>query len=508
MSSPRPRLSVLRIALLTLPALLLGLAYVYFETATLATRWPWSACRLAPALAVFHGYPLYSPAETGPINGWLYGPVPALAWTPAALAPTPLGALGVAVVVSLVFLLVPLFFAARIAGRPAGENALFTLAAFVFGASALLTIYPTWYMASALNGDFAAVGLGLASCLVLLSSGETPGWRRLAASALLTALAGWSKQIEAPLALAQLLWLAARHGRATAKRFLTAGVVIGLVVSAGFVLSYGPSAVLYNMWTIPSNHAFHGGARAWFDEGRDYLVYTAVFWFVCAAFAWPVGGESLRYHSRAWLADRPWGLPMLAALILLPGGALATIKVGGDRNSIHSAYYIIAASVLALSHGGARLAGRFPRLAPFAVLLAATVPLVVAMRLVASYPHRPELPAENLSPAAFAFSREHPGEVYFPWDPLATLQSEQRLYHFEYGIRDRLFAGVSPSAVQLAAGLPPRLRYVVYPRTQIPRVMLDRYLPGFALIASPGGWLIYHRAASTAPTPASPSPQP
>lgn len=508
MSSPLAPLSVRRIALLTLPVLLLGLAYVYFATAALATRWPWSACRLAPALAVFHGYPLYSPAETGPINGWLYGPVPAMAWMPAALASTPLAALRIAVVISLAFLLVPLFFAARIAGRPSAENALFTLAAFVFGASALLTIYPTWYMASALNGDFAAVGLGLASCLVLLGSGETPGWRRLAVSALLTVLAGWSKQIEAPLALAQLLWLGARHGRASAGRFLLACGAIGLAVSAVFVLTCGPSALLFNMWTIPSHHAFIGGASAWFDETRDFFTYTAIFWFLCAALAWPVTGESLRSHSRAWLAARPWILPLLAALILLPGGALATIKVGGDRNSIHSAYYLIAASALALSHGGARLAGRLPRLAPLAVLLAAAVPLIVAVRLVASYPSRPELPAENLSPAAFAFSREHPGEVYFPWDPLATLQSEQRLYHFEYGIRDRLFAGVSPSAAHVAAGLPPRLRYVIYPRTQVPRVMLDRYLPGFTLIASPGGWLIYHRAHPAASPPDRSPPQP
>jgi hypothetical protein len=503
MSAPTSTPASTRIVSLTASALpLVALAYVYFETAALATRWNWSACRLAPAIALFHGYPLYSAAETGPINGWLYGPVPALAWTPAALASTPLAALGIAATINLLFILAPLLFAVRNPDRNAPAIDLLSLSAFAFGASALLTIYPTWYMVSALNGDFSAVGLGLAACVILIGGSDAPDRKRLYLAAALTVLAAWSKQIEAPLLLAQTVWLAARHSLPVAGRFLIAVGVVGLVISTVFLAGFGPAALLYNMWTIPSHHAFLGGRAAMMAEASDFFVYTRWFWVICVVATVVVARLSSSANRRAWLAKQPWLLPALAALVLLPGGALATIKIGGDRNSIHSAYYIIAASAIALAHIGRQLVLRAPRLIPTALFVIACTPLVAAVRLVTAYPQRAELPPRSLSPEAFDFSRQHPSEAYFPWDPLATLLTEGRLYHFEYGIRDRLYAGVTPSPAQIASGLPPQVRYVIYPRTNAPRVMLDQFLPGFKLIASPDGWLMYFRPVPPSPATA------
>jgi hypothetical protein len=481
--------------------MLVALGYVYFETAALATRWNWSACRLAPAIALFHGYPLYSPAETGPINGWLYGPVPALAWTPAVLAGSPLGALWIAAVISLVFMLGPLLFVAWRIGPKSPETAIVTGAAFVFGASALLGIYPTWYMVSALNGDFAAVGLGLTSCAVLLRGQQPPGWQRLALAATLTVLSAWSKQIEAPLVIAQALWLAGRDGLPAAGRFLIGCVIAGAVISAVILLGFGPAALFHNMWTIPSRHAFLGGRTAALGEVSDFFRYTGGFWLLCGVATFLTAARRTATGHRAWLSEQPWLLPALAALVLLPGAALATIKIGGDRNSIHSAYYLIAACTLAVSRVGRQLVDRAPRFTPALLLLGACIPLTLAVQLVSSYPQRAELPQRSLSPEAFDFSRQHPHEVYFPWDPLTTLLTDGRLYHFEYGIRDRIYAGQTPLPAQIAQGLPSRLRYVVYPRTSGPRVMLDQFLPGLRRIASPGGWLMYLKSEPAAPSP-------
>src|SRR6516162_5089349 len=44
----------------------------------------WSGPRLAPAVALLHGYKLYQPPDCGPVNGWIYPPVSALCYLPAA----------------------------------------------------------------------------------------------------------------------------------------------------------------------------------------------------------------------------------------------------------------------------------------------------------------------------------------------------------------------------------------------------------------------------------------
>ncbi len=142
-----------------LAPLLLGLlVYAYAHTLELNTRWPWSAARLAPTLGLVHGYPLYSAPDAGPINGWLYGPVAALAWLPAALADSPRPALAIAAAINLLLLLGPLLFLCLRGGaapRPA------RLLAFAAVAGAFLLAYPTWYMASVLCSDAVAGGLGL-----------------------------------------------------------------------------------------------------------------------------------------------------------------------------------------------------------------------------------------------------------------------------------------------------------------------------------------------------------
>jgi hypothetical protein len=485
-----------RVARALLPAMLLGTGFAFFETAALAVRWAWSACRLAPTLAFFKGYPLYTPASAGAINGWLYGPVPALLWAPAALASTPIAALAVASLVSLLVMLVPLWLVTR---GPGATEAAPGLAAFVFGACALLSIYPTWYMVSVLNGDFAAVGLGVTSCLLLLRAAGPPSRARLATAALLAVLAAWSKQIEVPLALAQLAWLAALHGPRLAVRYAYALVVVGATVSLLFLVSFGPEAVLYNMWTIPSHHAFAGGGRAVLMEVIEFFRYTAVFWLVCVAAAWLVNQTAAGARWRDRLLAQPWWLLVLATLVLLPTGALASIKIGGERNSLHSTYYLIAAATLALASAVARPARLRPALMQAVVLGAAATMLALAVRRVASYPSLSMLPPRCLSTEAFAFAQQHPGETYFPWDPLATVMADGKLYHFEYGVRDRLYAGVTPTPGQIAAHLPPRLRFVIYPRADTPHVMLDRYLPGFTLAADTGDWFVYVRTGQPAP---------
>src|SRR4029079_8110971 len=46
----------------------------------------WMGGKLAPIIGITKGYPLYQNPDTGVMTGWIYGPVGALVFLPAALS--------------------------------------------------------------------------------------------------------------------------------------------------------------------------------------------------------------------------------------------------------------------------------------------------------------------------------------------------------------------------------------------------------------------------------------
>jgi hypothetical protein len=467
-----------------LAPLLLGLlAYAYAHTLELNTRWPWSAARLAPTLGLVHGYPLYSAPDTGPINGWLYGPVAALAWLPAALADSPRPALAIAAAINLLFLLAPLLV---LSVRGGAGSLPVRLLAFAAVAGAFLLAYPTWYMASVLCSDAVAVGLGLGSCLLLLGR-EAPGPRGLAAAALLAVLAAWTKQIEAPLVLAQLGWLLCVDGRRAAARYAAVYAAAALVVSGLFLAAFNPHNLVLNAFTIPLAQHYAGGARAFRLEAADFLRYSLPFTLPCLLGLARGGGGAGRRTDRASIL-----LLIAAAVVLFPTGVLATIKVGGDRNSVHSLYYLGAAAALALLAAWSAPKPAAPAWR-VAILVAATAAVALATRQVRAYPRLSMLPPRCASEDAWFYARRFPGRTYFPRDPLCTLMAEGRLYTLEYGVVDRGYAGLVPSARQVAEGLPAQLETVAYPRADGEPVMVDRFLPDFGFAQATPDWLLFRR---------------
>jgi hypothetical protein len=110
--------------------------------------------------------------------------------------------------------------------------------------------------------------------------------------------------------------------------------------------------------------------------------------------------------------------------------------------------------------------------------------------------------SESAQQQALDFARAHPGQAYFPWQPLASAYSEGRLYHFDYAVLDRQFAGYRMSDEHIRAFVPDQLRYVLFhPSRQDETIM--RRLPEFnarVRLEEMPGWIVYTRKPSASGT--------
>jgi hypothetical protein len=242
----------------------------------------------------------------------------------------------------------------------------------------------------------------------------------------------------------------------------------------------------FNMWIVPSSQFLVAGWSEGASRAGFFLLATL-----------PATGLALWAWLDGKAGERRRTVPILgfAALALLPVGILTSLKVGAETNSIHSYYFAVAAAAAAAT---SLAAARQRRYSPAIFLVAAgclaAAPFVVRARRDGNAPTL----RWDSNEAAFEFERARPGEVYFPWDPLAALLAENRFYHFEYGVIDRMYAGIRPSDEQLREGLPPRLRLMIYPPISRLGTMVQLCGPNFGLngMIQMGQWTLFHYGAA------------
>src|SRR5204863_7831074 len=81
--------------------------------------------------------------------------------------------------------------------------------------------------------------------------------------------------------------------------------------------------------------------------------FLANVWDLLAALGVAVVAALLVRRERTPIAASPWVPPLIAAFFLLPTGAFGANKVGGEQNSFHSGYYLVAAlAALLVEIGG------------------------------------------------------------------------------------------------------------------------------------------------------------
>ena len=103
-----------------------------------------------------------------------------------------------------------------------------------------------------------------------------------------------------------------------------------------------------------------------------------------------------------------------------------------------------------------------------------------------AFPYNPET-------AAYYYVKNHPGEAYFPANPLAHILGESQVYHVEIGVEARVSSGLKIDRSHLARYMPPRPRFIAtYRREDVNAVhALTGEFSRPASVDDLPGWTVY-----------------
>lgn len=469
----------------------------------------WSNCRLAPAIAWIKGYPLYGHPGEMPMLVQMYGPVSAMVYVISALADRPTTAVLLGAVINSLFYVLPAaWFLHRARGR---EPALFTWAALAIfllfsgrqfilkEASTLVTI------------DAPAIGLAVCAMAMLARRGEGNIFGRGLLCGLVAGLSVWTKLTFAPIPAAMILYVLMTDGLRPTLRFAGGMFIGGVAITSLVFVAFGSALFVQNIvipsrqhwqWQrlSPAEAYFHAIALMW--RNSQPVGWMTLVGLILAV-RWPGQTEN---RWRQWARQNPWLLPLMAALAIVPTAALAYVKFGGSWNNAVASCYLAFLAMLAALSGACASGADSPRLgAPTRLRRVAIVTLLLLgcwMGPASATALRDGLLAwkniyNNPTEAAFEFARQHPGEIYLPNMPLATLMSEGKLYHFDAALESLQVAGFGLTEDQVRRYLPAEMRAIVYPQTSVVPPVLhqlrefsqhsrDPALPGWVVLVRPG----------------------
>jgi hypothetical protein len=403
----------------------------------------WNDVRLAPAFALARGVPLYPGEASGAVGTWIYGPLPALLLWPATWASSASQALLTAGALNL--LLTVGAITAVCAAWPAPAGRTLRPADRVLAATLAIALWPGATF-QYIQADNFAVALGLLGNLLLVRTQSAAG--RWGAAAL--AVAGLAcKQTSLGVVAAQIVWLGVVAGRGEALRHLGRCAGLGLAGGAAIVGAFGWERIRLNLFVLPP-------ALPWTDEPvrrlldlapelSIHLLVPALILLLC--------------RRAVWTRESRLLLPSLAWLFALPPSMLSLMKIGGTINSLQSFTLWLPVALL-VGLAAARGARRAPWLPAGAALLAIAICGVRLARL----PSPPWHPLVESYRQADYLARTFPGEIWFPWNPLVTIYSENRFDHGEDGLYVRFLAGHAITQRHARANLPPRMCVIALPR--------------------------------------------
>jgi hypothetical protein len=396
--------------------------------------------RLAPSAALLDGYHPYYPPETGPALSTIYGPVTIWTYVPAVIfLHTPSNAVRAGVLINMLLYYLPLIFLCWVMGRIMQRQYVLECFLVFF---ALTTFNSTLDTASGLlHADAPAVGWGAMACGLALLFAQTEKPRYVVAAGLASALSLLAKQVMVPAVPVLALYLLVVCGWRPFWLYAvsTISFITGLLELAALSMG-GWQAMIYNIIYLPTHQPYR---REQLISALDMLArQSAAFAIVTLA------GLALHYavmkqrHPREWLARNPSALLLGVALALCSTSILGKIKVVGSINTLcPTVYFLLAAAVTELQRIGTFSFDISKRLALRQAAVGAVLAVFVVVQLpIALYETVAPKSQDHMS-AVYSFSKNHPGEVYFPQFPLSVLLGTGQLYHFAWGLSDRAEAG-------------------------------------------------------------------
>jgi len=414
--------------------------------------------RGAPAVALAAGQRIYQGTEVaGPLFCVVYAPFTYWLYAPMVWFREPQSALLMGSSTALAFYISPLIcillrFRKEPRRLPASAAAM-ALLFFAFTLSSPALAYSSTY----LHADGPMLGLAGLATLVLYFRHESMGWIPPLGCALLTVLAVGTKQTAIPMMLGVpvIAWYLG-NGRFSI-RYLMGVMIFGLAGAGGIVLLVQhPSDVALNIWIL---------TRAEFQWIKVpvtlHVLHTTLLPLLFTGMAMTVA--ALAVPSRVpWREFRALLIFPAMALALLPGSLLGMFLAKGDQNALSPFVYFALLSVLMLVYGS--VARGFPAANYWTAAALTAAGLLVPMAMEGL---RPAALNEALQPGksqiAFAYARQHPGQVYFPDHPLSQYLAEGRFYHSDWGVGNYLEARIPLAADAIWKYTPPRALYVAYP---------------------------------------------
>lgn len=444
----------------------------------------WNAARITPSVAWTKGYDVYYPKDEGPILNTLYGPGTVLAFAPSALGKDPTAALLIAGMINVGAMSVPLLcLLLAVRSRESSDtDRTARWLAWVLCCAGIYLYFGTAYAINSIHADSPAMGMMIVACTVIILTWDSPSFRRLTVGAFVAALACFTKQIEV-FALPGLffyLGLAFSWRSAFIYAALVAGWAVLLVLGFGAAMG-GLQDMLFNIVKVPSLHDWKGPKGSVLFKSGLNLTLAGTFLlllllpFVFRAFHGkrlsPASiGEILRQHR--------WMLFVFIAVTMIPGSLLGEVKIGGMENSYHTVYYLLAALGLVAYRWISSAEGDRRQMALMGTYLLAALIVGTQARELANLLHVRGI-RKNAQQQVYEFAKEHPGEAIFPWNPLSTLYADGKVYHFEYGVYDRVFADFRPTPEHFKKHLPENLKYIIW-RNRRECFQIPQYLPEFS----------------------------
>lgn len=410
---------------------------------------PFNSWRLSSTFALANGIPLYDPSSEAPLLGWMYGPVGVLYFLPALVASRPTWAIAIASTLSALAFFLPVLLVHLRGNTKNKRNRDVAVAAFLAFVAFSFSSASLSYAAFLAHVDGLALGLCTLALLLLSKYSGKESWA-LALSVLCVSLAVWTKQntFLMVLALPLCLFITSRKWSDTGRVFSYL-ILFGGTVSAIFVVAFGPEALFFNWYEMPSRLPWQFAVNA---EGQptsslslNLVLGKGLFPALEALlkdtwFAWIVLGTVFLIGLKNRQKNPTLSVWFfVTGILMLPLSLIGKCKWGGVENSLAPTLYFLAgATTLWLASSPNRVVS--PQLVKWGLsLFLFLVPLQHGKLIYYYFKVVPRMPVSH-EDIAHHVMRKNPGTVSFPNNPLASLMAEKRLSPVNWAISQRKLA--------------------------------------------------------------------